>query len=112
MFFDNQTKVLLGIAAENPDGFTVKIPTMQLVTSGVAVAYKATQNQFSYGGAYYCYEHAIYHDGFVGGWKNQDGRFQFDSVRIFTDLRKAVAWGRKQGQIAIFDLDNGWEIVL
>lgn len=104
--------MLLGIAAEFPDGFTVKIPSMELVTSGVAVAYKATQNCFSYGGAYFCYQHANFNDGYVGGWKNPDGRFQFDSVRIFTDLRKAVKWGRKQGQIAIFDLDNGWEIVL
>ncbi len=112
MDFDIQVRKLLELAAEFPDGFTVDIGLWEIVTSGVAVAYEATQNCFSYGGAYHCYQHALYKDGFVGGWKNEDGRFQFDSVRMFKDLRKAVKWGRKQNQRAIFDIDNGWEINL
>lgn len=112
MNFDNEVRKLLGIAAEFPDGFTVWIPGMEIVTSGVAVAFKETQNCFGFAGCYHSYQHALFNYGFVGGWKNADGQFQFDSVRMFTDLRKAVKWGRKQKQYAIFDLDNAWEIVL
>lgn len=113
MFIEIKTLLAIEmIASENPEGFTLHVPTMQLVTSGVVVAYHETQNQFGMGGLHTCVKHALYNSGFVGGWRNPEGRMQYDSVRIFWDLRKAVKWGRKQQQVAIFDLDNGWEIIL
>jgi len=113
MFIEIKTILAIElIAMENPEGFTVHVPTLNLVTSGVVVAYHATQNQFGRGGLHTCLKHALYHDGYVGGWRNPAGEMQYDSVRIFRDLRKAIKWGRKQRQHAIFDLDNGWEIIL
>lgn len=100
------------IALENPEGFTVHVTTLNLVTKGIVVAHFETQNEFGIGGLQNCIKHALYNYGHVGGWKNPEGRMQYDSVRIFTDLRKAIKWGRKQKQYAIFDLDNGWEIIL
>lgn len=112
-----ETKTLLAIqeiAKQNPDGFTLFVPTMELVTSGIVVAYHETQNQFGIGGLFTCVKHALYNFGHVGGWRNQEGIMQYDSVRIFRDrsLQKAIKFGRKQQQIAIFDIDNGWEIIL
>ncbi len=100
------------IALENPEGFTVHVTTLNLVTKGIVVAHQATQNEFGLGGLQNCIKHALYNYGYVGGWRNPEGQMQYDSVRIFTDLRKAIKWGRKQKQYAIFDLDNGWEIIL
>ena len=38
---------IAAIAAVNPEGFTVNAKTLQPVTSGYAVAVKATQNSFN-----------------------------------------------------------------
>ncbi len=100
------------IAIENPEGFTVHVTTLNLVTKGIVVAHLETQNNFGRGGLETCIKHALFNYGYVGGWRNQKGQMQYDSVRIFTDLRKAIKWGRKQKQYAIFDLDNGWEIII
>jgi len=112
MLYDDLMYAIEAIAHEHPDGFTIKVTTLELVTSGIAVAYKATQNSYQRSGLYTCIQHAFYNDGYIGGWRNQNGEMQYDSIRMFKDLRKAVKWGRKQDQIAIFDIDNGWEIVL
>ncbi len=100
------------IAMENPDGFTLWVPTLELVKSGIAVGHAVTQNQFGKGGLHTCIKHALYNYGYVGGWKNENGEMQYDSVRIFTDLHKAIKWARKQKQRSIFDIDNGWNIEL
>lgn len=100
------------VARENPDGFTLELEALELVRVGIVVAYEATQNQFSDEGLQTCLEHAINHAGYIGGWKNPEGLYQYDSVRIFYDLKMAMKWGREQNQIAIFDLTNGKEIFL
>lgn len=112
MLHDALAKQIEAIALENSDGFTVDVRNLELVKSGIAVAYEATQNQIGFGGLYTCLQHAFYNDGFVGGWRNPEGRMQYDSIRIFHSLPAAIKWGRKQKQYAIYDLDNGWEIVL
>ena len=100
------------IAMENPEGFTLFIPTRELIQTGIAVGHAATQNEFGRSGIHACIKHSLYNYGHLGGWRNPDGRMQYDSVRIFTDLQKAIKYGRKQKQYSIFDLDNGWEIIL
>ena len=113
MFIEIRTLLQIKtISMENPEGFTLWVPTLELIKTGIAVGHKATQNQFGIGGLETVVKHALYNYGYIGGWKNQKGEMQYDSVRMFTDLRAAVKWGRKQGQYSIFDLDNGWEIVL
>lgn len=100
------------IAMENPNGFTLDIRSMELVKSGIAVAYAETQNLVGLGGLEIAIRHSIYNSGYIGGWQNPNGELQFDSVRIFHDLPKAIKWARKQKQYSIFDLDNGWEILI
>jgi len=47
------------------------------------------------------------HDKKVGGWlDDESGCSYFDSVRIFTDLKEAIQFGRENKQIAIFDITH------
>lgn len=95
------------IAEANPGGFTVKFPTLEPVTEGIAVAYYETQDSHDISGLYHCIEHAITHDQTLGGWQDEDsGRYYFDSVRIFFDLEEAIRFGRENEQIAIYDITN------
>ena len=113
MFIDNRMLLTINtIAMENPEGFTLDLRNMEFVKTGIAVGSKETQNEFGIGGLHTVIKHATFNYGFIGGWKNPKGEMQFDSVRIFQDLRAAVKWGRKQKQYSIFDIDNGWEIIL
>ncbi len=112
MVLDQLVGMIEQVALEHPEGFTLDVRNLELVKTGIAVAHAETQNQFGFGGLYTCVQHAIYNYGFVGGWRNEKGQMQYDSIRLFTSLPKAIKWGRKQGQIAIYDLDNGWEIIL
>ncbi len=100
------------IAIENPYGFTIRIPSLEMVTTGVCVAHKETQHCFQRAGLIVAIQHALLNAGYIGGWKNEDGQMQYDSVRMFLSLPAAIKWGRKQEQRAIFDIDNGWEINL
>ena len=114
MFFiyENLKKPLREIGKAFPEGFTYRLTTGELVTTGIAVGHEATQHCFGESGLERVIEHALYNYGVVGGWRNPEGRMQYDSIRLFTDLEKAVKWGRKQKQYAIFDIDRGLEIVL
>jgi fructokinase len=104
---------ILKIAEANKDGFTVNIESFKHVTSGIVVAYKETQNAFDYEGLIKCVEHALLHDKVIGGWFNEDnGKFYYDSCKIFTNEAEAIEFGRANGQIAIFDLTNLREIRL
>jgi fructokinase len=102
-------------AANAKTGFTVRLVDGTPVTSGISVAYAATQDQHGDAGLRFCIDHATGTDGSgcVGGWFHHDsGRYYFDSVRIFTDRAQAMAWGRKQAQIAVFDIDAELTIYL
>lgn len=104
---NNKTTSILRIAQNNPDGFTVELDTLKKVTNGISVAYAETQNCFGVEGLQKVIQHAEIHDRIVGGWFNdEDGRFYFDSVKIFTDRDEAIEFGRRNKQIAIFDIGN------
>jgi fructokinase len=93
------------IAAENPDGFTVKIPSLEFQISGYIAAYSETQDCFGDEGLLKVLEHALAHDKIVGGWLNRQNRqFYFDSSNVFETKEEAIEFGRKHKQIAIFDL--------
>lgn len=95
------------IAEENPEGFTVDLTTLKKVTGGISVAYLETQDSFGDEGLRRVLKHALIHEKKIGGWLDDDtGYFYFDSVCIFTDLRKAMQFGRENKQIAIFDISN------
>lgn len=96
---------IVEIARMNPDGFTVDLTTLKKVTKGISVAYLETQDSFDEEGLNRVLSHALAHDKKVGGWLNEEnGKFYYDSIRIFTDLEKAKSFGRENNQIAIFNL--------
>lgn len=93
------------IAAENPDGFTVKIPSLEFQISGYIAAYSETQDSFGDEGLRKVLEHALTHDKIVGGWLDKESRqYYFDSSKVFENKEEAIEFGRKHKQIAIFDL--------
>ena len=105
--FDIMLELIKQLRAANPYGFTVTLPDLQPVTEGISVAYEETQDSHSDEEIQRCIDHALTHGHIVGGWLDTDGKFYYDSCRIFTDLDKAKAWGRQQGQIAIYDIGKG-----
>ncbi len=99
----------------HPEGFTLDIRTMSEPKAGIAVGYAATQNNHSRQQLSKVVEHALKHDGYVGGWlNNDDGQYYFDSTKLFPEdsLAAAIKFGEENGQIAIFILSNKTEIPL
>lgn len=102
-------------AQQNPDGFTLNLETLKPVRLGIAVSYEETQDSFGLNDLPKVVEHSLSHDKVVGGWKNvENGKFYFDSVKIFQnrDKPQAIQFGRENNQIAIFDITNVEEITL
>lgn len=93
------------------NGFTFDLRSLSKVNSGIIVAYAETQNAFGFRGFAKAFIHARYHDQIFGGWYHE-GRFYFDSCKVFQDREEAVRFGKENEQIAIFDLDNLQEIRL
>jgi fructokinase len=109
----NLFEAIQKVAKENPEGFTVKIPTLEWVTDGYVAAYSETQNCFGNKGLRKVLEHAEKHDKIVGGWLNEDNQqFYFDSSKVFNSMKEAIEFGRKNKQISIFDLNTFTEIRL
>jgi fructokinase len=95
------------IAVRNPDGFTIELPTLNPVISGIIAAYKETQDCFGDNGLEKVIEHSINHDKVMGGWLNEENdQYYYDSCKVFRVEEEAVKFGRENKQIAVFDLDN------
>lgn len=91
----------------NPDGFTIELPSFQPVENGIVAAYFETQDSFGIRGLQKVIQHAMQHYRTIGGWKNEDdGKYYFDSVRVFKNRDEAIAFGIENQQIAIYDLTN------
>ena len=113
MIINELTKRVLEIAKKNQDGFTLSINNLTPITTGFVVSYKATQNSFSETDLQSVVNHALSHDCIVGGWYNgKDKKYYFDSNKVFRSITKAIEFGIKHEQLAIFDLDNMHEIRL
>lgn len=89
----------------NPEGFTISLDTMQTPSTGYCVAYEETQNSHGKESLERVINHAIAHNNFVGGWLNEEnGKYYFDSIRIFDDFEEAREFAKANRQIAFFDL--------
>ena len=104
------------IAAVNPFGFTYNVESNSMQTSGFAVALACTQDSHGIDGLESVIN--IVMNGTsgatcVGGWLDQNtGLYYYDATVIIDDREAAISFGRMQGQIAIFDLNNMKEIRL
>lgn len=97
----------------HPDGFTIDIRTMTEPTEGIAVNYAETQNSHSREQLPKVVNHALLHDGYIGGWLNTDnGLYYFDSSKLFpeTSLKEAIEFGKENGQYSAFILSTLSEI--
>ena len=97
----------------HPDGFTLDIRTMTEPKEGIAVSYAATQNSHSREQLDKVVEHALRHDGYVGGWLNaSDGLYYFDSTCLFPEDAPddAIRFGRENGQHSVFVLSSSTDI--
>jgi len=104
---DHLFEAIKQIAKTNPLGFTVSIKPLKMLTGGISVAYIETQNSFDDKGLERVLKHALDNSKTVGGWLNsENGKFYYDSVRIFTDLEEAKQFARENKQLAIFDLST------
>lgn len=92
-------------------GFTFDLKTAKTPKNGYVAAFEETQNCFGFKGFIRALGHAFRHDGCLGGWYNHDnGKFYFDSVKIFKNQSDALLFGQQNKQIAIFDLNTFNEI--
>ena len=98
-----------------PEGFTLELSTWTEPTEGISAAYELAESCVDLSGLEFVINHALAHEGFVGGWLNAaDSLYYFDSVRIFPvdSLAAAIRFGKANGQIAIYNLTTGEEIPL
>lgn len=108
-------EMLQAVATMCPDGFTVDKNTFEPITAGYSVAVKETQNSFDNYGCAKVVSYANKHEEInaLGGWLNtENGKYYYDAVIVCENLNDAIALGRANGQIAIFDLNNLVEIRL
>ena len=107
---------LMEVATANPAGFTVDANTLQPIRKGYAVACAETQNSFGGYGLLKVMQYQQSNPASVqafGGWlDSKSNKFYFDATIICDDLETAQELGRRNGQIAIFDLENLEEIRL
>jgi hypothetical protein len=101
------------IAKVNPKGFTYDFKNETFVKKGFVIAYNDTQHNHDQTNLDKVINHAIAHDGIVCGWLDEtDGKYYFDSCMIEDWRPLAIGKGRRENQIAIFDLNKGEEIRL
>ena len=104
-------KFIWEYSKKNPDGFTISINLegdmliLRKVTSGKVAAYAETQKSFGIEGLRRCLINALQNSHFLGGWL-EDGLYYFDCVKVFLTLEEAIAFGKEQSQISVFDIDE------
>ena len=99
----------------HPDGFTLNIRQMTVPAEGIAVSYAATQHTHAREGLQAVLDHALAHEGYVGGWLNvADSLYYFDSVRLFPEdsLAAALRFGRANAQHSVYILSTATEVPL
>ena len=106
---------LKAMAKANPNGYTVDVTTLQHLTRGYAVAVAGTQNCFNDESLYEVVDYVMAHPEInaYGGWLDtMTGNYHYDATMIIADRDEAIAYGKKNGQKAIFDLNTMSEIML
>jgi hypothetical protein len=79
------------------------------------VSYAATQNSHSRDQLDFVVEHALQHDGYVGGWLNtENDLYYFDSTKLFPEdqLEEALQFGKENGQTSVYILSTGTDVYI
>ncbi len=112
---DHYINIVKIYAEECPNGFTLNLRKIEEPTAGICVAYAETNGCFTDKDLYFVVQHALAHDGYVGGWLNtNDGHFYYDSVRLFDEdeMEEAMRFAIANGQQAIYVISTGEEIAV
>lgn len=108
--FDEVVENIKQIAKDNPDGFTIKLEPNGEITypnKGWCVGIAETQNSFGEEGIRRVIPIAMRKtNGVIGGWLNGSD-YYFDATMIIHDKEKAINFGKENGQIGIFNLEDG-----
>ena len=110
---DSLVDQVWNFSQSHPEGFTLDIRTMEEPTEGIAVSYACTHKYNSYFALRFVIEHALKHDGYVGGWyDSESNQYFFDSTRLFPEdqMEEAIEFARIHNQIAIYIISSGKEI--
>lgn len=102
---DKLLRELQAIAEQYPTGFTVSLPTLEIVSKGWIVAKKETQNCFGLAGLKKALDVALKTSKSLGGWKDED-LFYWDAVMIFENEDEATEAGIENEQLAIYHLET------
>lgn len=95
------------LANENPDGFTVYLPSLEFVSNGWVIANRSTQNAFGDKGLEDVLVFALSHNRIIGGYKNADGVFQWDAPIVEPNETVAKALMLLHNQDSIYHLNTG-----
>lgn len=95
---------IIKIATSCENGFTYNLEEQKFVKNGFSVAYLETQDSHSLTEIKKCIDHALKNDKIVGGWSD-NGKYYFDSVKIFENEEEAVKFAKENKQIAYYDLN-------
>ncbi len=93
------------IAAQNSDGFTILLPTLEHAKRGWVVALAETQDSFGDEGLEKVLRIAQLKQTALGGWEHK-GKFYWDAVLLIPDRETAERLGRENGQIGIFNIET------
>lgn len=93
------------IAEQNPNGFTVYLPSLAPVTKGWIVAKAETQNCLGDDGLQKALEVALKTSQIMGGWL-EDEKWYWDASDVYTGEKEATEAGKERKQIAIFHIDT------
>ena len=103
--------IILRIAEQKPDGFTLDPFTGRVLSHGYVVASARTQDCFGKAGLYRVVKYCLAHRNYcVGGWKNEEGLMQYDASMVYNNIEDAIKAAILNGQRAIFNLYTGREI--
>lgn len=99
-------QIILKIANENKEGFTLYLPSLEFVKKGWVIANMHTQNQYGVEGLKFVYEFAMSHNRILGGYKNEKGVFQWDASIVEPNTQLAISLMRLHNQDCIYNLET------
>jgi hypothetical protein len=99
------------ISKRSPLGFTRYLFGLDRPANGYCVAYSDTQDFFGRDGLRRAIAHARTHAQVIGGWPHQ-GRYYFDSIRVYHLEKAAIEAAIRENQIGYYDLSGTYKRIM